>query len=275
MRESLSRWIGDADALKHLEYFRLVQPSLELSHIRSRADDYYIALVGELFELMRSTESDPADWSRLGNALSQFASPQDAFPPTVGVSRSEAALLASCAFYFGGFPASAHLTIRTQEPEVFDNEAHRACFDLLRRPTAMRSRIGATLLEALRGGDLRTIAEIVTSAMDLANDALQSGPNEWIPARLFEQLMQRFLATNVRTVLPDGGSDFWTPLIVSFVDRTPPTWELFPSQIHAIRRGLLQSADSFALQMPTGAGKTTLCETLLYWHAKRNEEIAR
>ena len=30
--------------------------------------------------------------------------------------------------------------------------------------------------------------------------------------------------------------------------------------------GLLTSADSYSLQMPTGAGKTTLCEKLLYRH---------
>lgn len=67
-----------------------------------------------------------------------------------------------------------------------------------------------------------------------------------------------------------GKTAFWTPLINSFIDRKPSTWEFFPSQIQAIERGLLGNAESYSLQMPTGAGKTTLCETLLYWHLKRN-----
>ena len=124
MRASLSRWIGDADALRHLEYFGLAQPSLQLSHIRTRSDDYYISLVGELFDAMRLTTILPADWARLGNALSQYAQrDQQLFPEALGISRTEAALFSACAFYFGGFPASAYLTIRNQEAEDLDNAA--------------------------------------------------------------------------------------------------------------------------------------------------------
>jgi superfamily II DNA/RNA helicase len=273
MRASLSRWIGDADALRHLEYFRLTQPSLQLSHIRSRSDDYYISLVGELFDAMRFTNIVPADWARLGNALSQFAQrDQELFPEALGVSRSEAALFSACAFYFGGFPASAYLTIINQEPAEFDNEAHRACFDLLRRPSAMRSEIGSTLLGALRLGNLLQIQDILERASASSRDALLLGPNEWIPSRLFEQLMHRFVATNVRAILPDGTNEFWTPFVSSLLDRTPATWEFFPSQIAALQRGLLERPETFSLQMPTGAGKTTLCETLLYWHARRSQD---
>jgi Lhr-like helicase len=71
-------------------------------------------------------------------------------------------------------------------------------------------------------------------------------------------------------VLPDGHLDFWTPLVSSLIDRQPSTWEFFPSQIEAIRGGLLSSNESYSLQMPTGAGKTTLCEALLFWHLKSN-----
>src|SRR5262249_2261603 len=49
------------------------------------------------------------------------------------------------------------------------------------------------------------------------------------------------------------------------------SWEFFPSQIEAIERGLLQRIETFALQMPTGAGKTALCETLLYWNARTTD----
>jgi replicative superfamily II helicase len=114
------------------------------------------------------------------------------------------------------------------------------------------------------------LAAIGAVATENAMVALKAGPDEWIPARLFEQLMQRFQAQNVRAVLPEGFGDFWTPLVASLLDRKPPSWEFFPSQIEAIERGLLGRTDTFSLQMPTGAGKTTLCETLLYWHAKRN-----
>src|SRR5690606_37749482 len=119
----------------------------------------------------------------------------------------------------------------------------------------------------------QTLAAIGAQATQRAEEALRIGPDAWIPARLFEQLMKRFLATNVRAVLPlrPEEPDFWTPFVYSLLSRRPPSWEFFPSQIDAINRGLFERNETFSLQMPTGAGKTALCETLLYWHAKSTD----
>jgi helicase len=97
--------------------------------------------------------------------------------------------------------------------------------------------------------------------------SLEAGPNDWVHARILDRLFSRFLSTNLRSVLPDGYSAFWNPLVTSLLDRVRPSWDFFPSQIEAIQRGLLLGTQTFALQMPTGSGKTTLCETLLYAHA--------
>lgn len=276
MRLSLARWMGDADALRHLEHFRVSQASIDLAHIRARVDDYYVSLVGDLFERMHDGSEDGPEWARLGNALAQLAADgQEGLLGAIGVSKSEATLFAATAFYCGGFPASAHLTIRSQEPAGNDAESYRACFDLLARPETMKSRIGSALVDALRHGDMAALTRMRERAREDAAAALLVGPDEWISARLFEQLVARFHATNIRAVLPDGSADFWSPFVASLLDRKPPSWEFFPSQVEAIERGLLQRTDTFALQMPTGAGKTALCETLLYWHAKRTEsEVA-
>lgn len=272
MRASLERWIGDADALRHLEHFRVEQETINLAYIRERADDYYIALVGELFELMRDGSADGQGWARLGNALAQFAAyGQEERLRTIGVSKSEATLFAAAAFYCGGFPASAYLTIRSLDFSTNDPESYHACFDLMARPTSMRSNAGRQIVSALRRGDMRALDAIRDFATRVARKSLAAGPDAWIPAHLFERLVDQFQATNIRVVLPDGGSDFWTPYVASMLNRKPPSWEFFPSQIEAIQKGLLSRSDTFSLQMPTGAGKTALCETLLYWHVKRTE----
>lgn len=270
MRPSLAKWVSDADALRHLEYFRVSQVSLNLAHIRVRADDYYLSLVGELFDRMREGYGDPTNWARLGNALAQFVAEDPGNRlRNIGISANEAILFAAAAFYCGGFPASAHLTIKGRTP-AGEPEAYRACFDLLARPASMTSTMIGTLVSALRRGDMPFLETVEKTVALEATTALNVGPNEWIPARLLEQLIKRFSATNIRAVLPDGGSDFWTPLVSSLLSRKPPCWEFFPSQIQAIQQGFLEHPETFSLQMPTGAGKTTLCETLLYWHLKRN-----
>lgn len=276
MRESLARWIGEADALRHLEDFAVGTASIELEHLRRRGDDYYIALVGELFDRMRRDAPPGESWARLANALAQVAADgQEDNLRRIGVSKPETLLFAAAAFYCGGFPASAHLTIRRLKPARDDDEAYRACYDLLARPSAMTSRTGSALVGALRRGDMAAINEQSVAASTRARSALEEGRSEWIPARLHEKLLARFQSTNVRAVLPDGASSFWTPFVASLLNRKPPSWEFFPSQIEAIERGLLESLETFSLQMPTGAGKTALCETLLYWHAKQTDgEVA-
>lgn len=273
MRAALARWIGDADAARHLEYFQVKQSSLDLAHVRTRTDDYYLALVGELFERMREGAHDATGWARLGNALAQLAADNDERLRRAGVSKTEATLFAAAAFYCGGFPASAYLTARAVTPGGGETESYRACFDLIARPRDMSSQVGRRLVEALRDGDMATIGAIGTNAVEQSAATLRVGPDSWIPARLFEHLTKRFVATNVRAVLPRGETEFWTPFVGSLLSRR--SWEFFPSQIDALKRGLLERPDTFSLQMPTGAGKTALCEALLYWHAKTTEsEVA-
>ncbi len=269
MRAALARWIGDADALRHLEYFQVQQSSLDLAYIRTRTDDYYLALVGALFEQMREGSEDATGWARLGNALAQLAAGQDERLRRVGISKGEATLFAAAAFFCGGFPASAYLTIRDVKPKAGDSESYRACFDLIARPSSMTSQVGRRLVGALRRGEMATISAIGSAAVEQSAAALGLGPDAWIPARLFEQLTKRFLVTNVRAVLPRGETEFWTPFVGSLLNRG--SWEFFPSQIDALQRGLLDRNQTFSLQMPTGAGKTALCETLLYWHAKTTQ----
>lgn len=269
MTGSLATWISDADALRHLNRFGVPEIPLRFGYHRARSQDYYLALVGELFDLMREGTNGAPDWARLGNAIAQFAATDRAEEITSnGVDVSEATLFAAAAFYFGGYPASAYLTIRSRVP-IDGDPVSFTCYELLARPTEVRSETIQNLIGALEDGDLGKIAEAEERAAVYASEALRTGPNEWIPARLLHCLLTRFRTTNIRAVLPDGSSEFWTPLVKSWLNRRPPAWDFFPSQIEAIERGLLQRPETFSLQMPTGAGKTAICETLLYWHLKR------
>lgn len=269
MTESLTRWMGTADAIRHMEHFRIAQVPLGMAYIRDRADDYYTSLVGDLFDRMRENQPESAEWARLGNAFAQFAEDTAGLLTRTAISRSEAALYAAAAFYSGGFPASAYLSILRLQP-IPTEGAVRACYDLLARPAEPVSEAVANLLAAVRQGNEALVAEMTVHARDRATAALAAGPDEWVPARLYEQLMQRFATVNLRAVLPERPNAFWDPLVDSFITRTPSTWEFFPSQILAIQGRLLEDGPSFTLQMPTGAGKTTLCETLLFDHLQRH-----
>lgn len=276
MRATLQSWINDADRLRHLRFFSIAQMPIRLAHIANRPEDYYISLVGELFKRLGDSDALQSDWAQLGNAFLQFSTEtSDGQLRTYGIAKDDAALFAAASFYFGDYPASACLTMRRGIRPADPKSLRAACFDFLARPTELRSQIAIDVRETLRVGDMPAIDRLVYALQIAERTALQEGPGEWISAALLKRLVSDFRQSNLRAVLPEGHLDFWSPLVQSLIARQPATWEFFPSQIDAIRRGLLSSNDSYSLQMPTGAGKTTLCETLLYWHLKsRPDEVA-
>lgn len=275
MREILQNWINDADNFRHLRHFNIAQLPIELAHLGSRLDDYYISLVGELFKNLHEVEVSDLDWSQLGNAFLQFSlETTDRQLRERGISKDDAALFAATSFYFGDFPASACLAMRQSSPPSNPATVRATCFDFLARPAALQSELALMLQSALKDGSMDEISKLVDWSQKETKSALEEGPQAWIEAKLMENLLARFNQTNLRAVLPNGEDQYWTPLIHSLVSRQPSTWEFFPSQIQAIQGGLLQNVDSYAMQMPTGAGKTTLCETLLFSHLSARPQDA-
>ncbi|GEM90324.1 DEAD/DEAH box helicase [Oceanithermus desulfurans] len=273
MRETLAKWVSDADALYHVERFGFSQPP-ELSHLRSRGDDYFISLVSELFDRLHEPYSDSTDWSRLGNAITQAGGVGDDQSPSYhGILAPEAAVFAAAAFYFGGYPASAYLTLKAADPSAF-NGIQRACYELLSRPSTISSEYVSELVSAVQKGDLASIRAQVEHAARHEKLALESGPDEWVGWRLYRQIVSKFAETNIRAVLPDGESEYWNPLVQSLLDRSPPVWDFFASQINAIESGLLEEEKTFSVQMPTGSGKTALSEILLFHHLTQHPRNA-
>src|ERR1035437_5624366 len=175
MTESLNRWIGSADAIRHIEHFRIGQVPLRMAYVRDRVDDYYTSLVGDLFDRMRENQPESPEWARLGNAFAQFAEDDTGVLTRSAISRSEAALYAAAAFYSGGFPASAYLSILRVQPIPAEG-AMRACYDLLARPAEPVSEPVISLLAAVREGNETLVAEMTVQARDQATAALEAGP---------------------------------------------------------------------------------------------------
>ncbi len=275
MSPALAKWLNDADTLHHVRHFGITPAPLQLKYLNARWDDYYISLVGELFDRLHEPYEDPVAWSRLGNAITQAGSAfiDGEVRPIPGILQSEAALFAAAAFYFGGYTASAYVTLKASDPADVTT-IHRDCYDLLARPSTIRSERVREIIGAVRSGNLQAIREQLGQAGEMEASALRVGPDEWVGWRLFRRMLAQFADTNIRAVLPGGESDFWDPLVRSLLGRTPPTWDFFPSQINAVKSGILGSESTYSVQMPTGAGKTALSETLLFDHLKTNPDDA-
>ncbi|MEU1525517.1 DEAD/DEAH box helicase [Nocardia rhamnosiphila] len=234
----------------------------EIAYLDARVVDFYFSLAGELFRGIRDGRANHAEWAVLGNALASVSRDLQ------GEAQADATFFAAVAFYCGGYPASAMVTMR--DAATFGDhggDVRRACRSLLtRRLQPQETEEIAGLIAAIRNGTQTGITDAAAAAEQQVQAASLAGPDEWVAQRLYATLLHRLSIVNVRAVLPDGTSRRWTPLVESFLDRNPPVWEFFPSQIEAINAGLLTGAGAYSLQMPTGSGKTALTETLLFSH---------
>lgn len=270
MRERLRTWIADADTRQSVTSFALANPLPALAYQDERLLDLYSSLVGELFDLLRAAEvPDERDWASLGNGLALVGSQFD------GRTQADAFFYSAAAYYVGGWSASAYLTMNRAQPRYWGVDTFLACYDLLARRSQVQSELVAGLIAALASGNSEQVRAARDGAGRIAAEALQTGPEEWVSARVLTALLDRFQRSNVRAVLPEGDSARWTPLVTSLLERRPAVWDFFPSQIEAIEAGLLGTSRTYSMQMPTGAGKTALTETLIYDHLfDRPDEVA-
>ena len=269
MTNGLAAWVADVDSLKYTERLGLDEVPPPVRYLIGREDDYFLSLVGELFDRLRGADASETDWALLGNAFAEFG-----FFRASGVGSAapaDAALFAAVAFYLGGFSASANLMLSAGGLRDAA-EGQVAAYELLARPIQLASPRVQRLLHAVRAGDDSAITEEVREADDRVAAGLKAGPEEWVGWRLYREIVTQFARTNVRAVLPSAPDGFWDRLVGSFLRRSPPVWDFFPSQISAIESGLLDSEATFSLQMPTGSGKTALTETAIYSHLGRHPE---
>lgn len=258
MRSSLAQWIADAETRHTIVDLSLTAHLSELDYLDHRSLDLYYSLVGELFDVLRRGEAESRAWLTLGQGLVSVSR------DLRNEARSDALFFAAVAFYSGGYPASAAITAREAHPEHFQLEVQRAAYDLLTRSSQPSSASIVALITAVRTGQVEILQAAVDEAHQGTARALAIGPDEWVAHRLYAALLERFQAANLRAVLPNGGAGRWDRLVESFIDRSSPVWEFFPSQVEAIGAGILSSEESYSLQMPTGAGKTALTEALIF-----------
>ncbi|MGJ7905163.1 DEAD/DEAH box helicase [Actinopolyspora sp. H202] len=265
MRNTLRSWITHAEDYSNREAFGLLSQT-ESFNRASNSTDLYISLVGELFDYLRGAPEDRHDWALLGNSLAELVD------SLTGVKKSDTLFFSATAFYSGGYSASAYLTMRRADYSDWTSQAYLACYDLLARPNFLVSQYVDGLLAAVREGRMNDIEQAVREAETKKRESLNAGPEEWVAHHIYASLLKRFHQVNIRSILPNGVDPRWTPLVNSFLNRTPPVWDFFPSQIEAINSGLLVSTDPHSLQMPTGGGKTALTETLIFSHLTKNPQ---
>ncbi len=123
----------------------------------------------------------------------------------------------------------------------------------------------------MQHGDASVLNQLIEDLSARAKAGLHDDPRKFISATLATVALRRFAQTNIWKNLQEfvvsSDPNLWRPFF--FNSRSFAMWELLPSQITALRSGLLSADDqAVSLQMPTSAGKTSLCEILIFNEVK-------
>lgn len=131
-------------------------------------------------------------------------------------------------------------------------------------------------MDSWPAGDAQLLEELTADFDARTKAGLLDDPRKFIAATLARLALRRFSETNVWRNLQEHSTsvnpELWRQFF--FNPRSFPMWELLPSQMTALRSGLLApDVEAVSLQMPTSAGKTSMCELLIFDEVTRNRRV--
>ncbi len=241
--------------------------------VRERSDDLYVACLSEVFDALRMDEGK--ERAKILDSLAKILviySRSAAARHLEGIERHLNQLYAAALFYLAGRPASATFLVRLLPTELDEsNEEEAFLHDFLARNLGRKSELNDLVRGFIEDADTKLLTDVTKVLTGRVRDGLASDSRQFIAATLALHAVKRFSTTNVWTNLRQFAPDFsvktWRPFFLN--GKSFAMWELLPSQIKGLKAGLLDDLDTtVSLQMPTSAGKTSLCEVLLFNEVK-------
>lgn len=240
--------------------------------VRERVDDLYIACLTHIFDALRLKdiniqEKELADLAKTLVIFSKSA----AAKYLTGVERSLNLLYCAALYYLAGFPATATLLARKLDAIDMPLTEELFLHAFLKRRLNKDNQLDMMLEVTIQSESMDGINELITFLNKQINLGLESDPRKFIAAKLSFACIERFKNFNIFDSLQNYASNYsreqWQPF---FSEQTlTPIWELLQSQLVAIKAGILgEQNETFSLQMPTSAGKTSLCELIIYHEVK-------
>ncbi|AEJ40794.1 SKI2-family helicase [Sulfobacillus acidophilus TPY] len=276
IESKLAYWVAQSKSWHTFKEFKLSIENQADYPFLGHPKDFYITLFGKMFELIHKDPSEEnAALNRIKNQMLQIAKGMEIYSlketrsEFQGVDFSRNMLYVASLYYLADYPASAYILAKLFPPTVYEGEVDQfissfLCRDLDHLPT-FADPFARFVLTGKRE-NLEGLSATLHDGSVKARD-----PDEFVSFRIAEALVKSFMANNVWQDLADRfdvlTEERWKQFIRHGFDRRPPVWSFFPSQRQAIAQGILsEDARCFALQMPTSAGKTALCELIIFNH---------
>lgn len=269
----LSNWISQAESVQAFADFNLPVDSAAKYTIIPKYDDFFIQLYCIALETLSDEQTETSDLLYLAKGLDVFCKKND-LSNFSGVDIITTKVLSAALKFIAGRYSTAFLMVKNINfAQVNDNPEALLTLSILKRSFPPNGFIYQDNLSSFfQSGDTQQIDKALTRLKRKLDNYEELTPLTFFETSIAFRLLNYFKHNNICTTLLEVRDDynFWAQYLnENFKSKI---WSFFPSQQKAISNHLLDGECSVSLQMPTSAGKTALCELVIYHFIKTNPD---
>lgn len=274
INEKLRLWIAQSESWHSFLDFKLPVENIANYTFLKRSEDFYITLFGKMIEIIEEdiTRESRKELLVLAKGLEIYSLKETA-DEFRGINLAKNMLYVSSLYYLAQFTASAFILSRLFSFDNYENDIEVFISSFLQREIVEENQYVKYIARYLEEGNQKYLLELREVFQQKLEYYLNNEPDLYISYKIATVLLSHFINDNIWKDLKDN-TDFISTDFTKFVEvgliKKPPVWNLFPSQRKALEQGILVSNQGFSLQMPTSAGKTAICELLIYDHLQKN-----
>ncbi|QGM29319.1 DEAD/DEAH box helicase [Bacillus sp. N3536] len=265
---NLKKWITQSHSWKTFKEFQLPVENEANYTFLDRKDDFYISLFSTMMDLIEKKDfiNNKSEILSVAKGL-EIYSLKETKNHFDGINEEINLLYASALYYLAGYTSSAYILANLVSLNDSHNEFEIFLWEFLKKD------LGEVFYSELLNGylnsgeNLRYLDTLMESIELEIVTALKNNPNDFITLLITKALIEEFIDNNVWTDLKENSNSIVDirKIILNGLNNTPQIWSFFPSQRAAVKKGILTNNEiSYSLQMPTSAGKTAICELIIY-----------
>jgi len=272
MYSTLKLWIAQSISWQTFIDFRLPKEKIANYNFIEDFDDFYLSLISNAFDILEQPVIEEQNKNELlqiarGLEIYSLELKRDFFS---GVNIDKNILFSAGFYYISDFSASALLLSEKFEISNYNEpiDIFISCF--LRRKFS-KNKYCNLLNDFIISGNVEYLDKLYLLVKQGLSTSIQTMGLSYLSYLLAERILDKFRKNNIwYDLLQFNSIDYWIDFITVKTEKSLPIWDFFPSQRKAIFNNIFDTKKTTTIQMPTSAGKTAICELIIYDEFKKN-----
>ncbi len=268
MNKILRKWIIDSVSIDMQRTYKENMPVPQNVDFINRHSDYYVNLITRMLNVLNNDDNEFDDKTRQAELLT-IAHGMEIFNARAngiyfnGVNQNENTLYVAALYYMCDYSAVAALMLKDCDPNALKTDAAKKICYIVSGGKYNDDNYNCGINEYFLTGNDTILNELINNLIYKKDKLSYDDVDDFFDSQLLLQILNKFKNNNLRHDIYEHIPHInWEKYLEYALSQNILT--LLPSQRDAIQKGLLTYSRSFALQMPTSAGKSFLTELLIY-----------